>query len=82
MKLTILYFGRIGEELGTSQESIEVSGVSTVREVISTLRKNHAVLEKFSDDYFRIARNAKYAQPSDAVSDSDTIALIPPVSGG
>lgn len=82
MTVTVLYFGRIAEQLGTAQETVEVSTGVDVRSLIEILRKKHASLNAFPDEYFRVARNAKYAEPSEKISDGDTIALIPPVSGG
>lgn len=82
MKVTVLYFGRIGEHIGITREIVEVPDGSEISVFVSILRNNHAALNLFSDDYFRVARNAKYAAPSEKLSDGDTIALIPPVSGG
>ncbi|SDI31615.1 molybdopterin synthase sulfur carrier subunit [Alteribacillus persepolensis] len=76
--IKILFFARLQEEMGTESIEVEKAGY-TVRDVKEWLADNHQ-LSTISQTM--VAINEDYANDDDMVNESDTIAFIPPVSGG
>jgi sulfur-carrier protein len=82
MRIQILYFAAIKELLGVAGEAVELDGSSTdVAGVEAHLVRMHPELEGRLASV-RIAVNEAFAFPATRVEDGDTLALIPPVSGG
>ncbi len=83
--MTILYFARLRDEIGTSEEKLELpANVGTVAELMVWLRSqsdghDHAL---GTGAVLKVAVNQEYAAPDAAVSAHDEIAIFPPVTGG
>ncbi|SET67242.1 molybdopterin synthase sulfur carrier subunit [Oceanobacillus limi] len=75
--IRILLFAHLQDELGT--ESIEMDGEMTIKELKNNLLLDYPSLRL---DSVMVAVNEEYALDDDIVKSGDTIALIPPVSGG
>ncbi len=85
MKIKILFFASLREQLGTAAEELELPGgvatVGALREHLiarggtwaNAMAKNRAV---------RAAVNQDMAQPAAAIKAGDEIAFFPPVTGG
>ena len=85
MKLKILFFAGLREQLGTSSEEIELpASVSTVAALRSHLRARGGAYEKaFADKALvRIAVNQDMVPPSARIKPGDEVAFFPPVTGG
>ena len=85
MKLKILFFAGLREQLGTSSEEIELpADVSTVAALRSHLRSRGGAYEKaFADKALvRIAVNQDMVPPSARIKPGDEVAFFPPVTGG
>jgi sulfur-carrier protein len=85
MKVRILYFAALREQLGTPGEEIEVpAGVATVAALRSHLRgRGGAWRLAFADGkLIRMAVNQDMAQSSAAIKAGDEVAFFPPVTGG
>ena len=85
MKLKILFFAGLREQLGTSGEEIELpADVSTVAALRSHLRSRGGAYEKaFADKALvRIAVNQDMVPPSARIKPGDEVAFFPPVTGG
>lgn len=78
-KMKILYFAELRELLNQSTETIHLDTTLTVQEFESYLLKHHSELKSKK---FQIAVNEEFVRQDDIVQPGDTIALIPPVSGG
>ena len=78
-KMKILYFAELKELLNRSTETIHLDTTLTVQEFESYLLKHHSELKSKK---FQIAVNEEFVRQDDIVQPGDTIALIPPVSGG
>ena len=76
-KMKILYFAELKELL--NRETIHLDTTLTVQEFESYLLKRHRELKSKK---FQIAVNEEFVRQDDMVQPGDTIALIPPVSGG
>jgi molybdopterin synthase sulfur carrier subunit len=85
MKVRVLYFAGLREQLGTGVEELELpSGVSTVAGLRSHLmQRGGAWKNVFADKKLvRVAVNQDMAQPVSAIKAGDEVAFFPPVTGG
>ncbi len=78
MMIKILFFARLQEEIGKDSLNIEKAGL-TVDQLKQWLEKEHGLQ---SLDQTMAAVNEDYADGSEVLKEGDTVALIPPVSGG
>lgn len=81
MRIRVLFFGQLKDLVGRSSQEIELpdgASLETVfRHYASQLPKLAAL-----EGSVAMARNQRFAPPSEAVEDGDEVALMPPVSGG
>ena len=83
--MTVLYFARLRDEIGTSEETLEPpEHVHTVAELIVWLRDQseghaHAL---GPGTVLKVAVNQEYAGPDAPIGANDEVALFPPVTGG
>ena len=85
MKVKVLYFAALREQLGTSGEEVELpSGVATVAALRSHLRSRGGAWQLALADgkLVRMAINQDMAQPAAALRAGDEVAFFPPVTGG
>lgn len=85
MKVKLLFFAGLREQLGTPGEEIELpAGVSTVAGLRSHLRSRGGAYERaFSEKTLvRAAVNQDMVQPTAAIKAGDEVAFFPPVTGG
>ena len=80
MKITVLFFGITTDLVGVSSLDLEVSKALTIVDFKNLLKQNYATLDKI--DSYAIAVNESYATDEVVLKENDTIAVIPPVSGG
>ncbi|BCB02484.1 molybdopterin converting factor subunit 1 [Bacillus sp. KH172YL63] len=76
--ITVLLFAHLQEEAGTDKLSLPMDGV-TIEELKAELQNTHHLTRL---DAVMAAINEEYAGNEDTVQSGDTVALIPPVSGG
>jgi len=85
MKVKVLYFAALREQLGTPGEEIELpAGVGTVAALRSHLRGRGGAWELALADgkLIRSAVNQDMAPPMAALKTGDEVAFFPPVTGG
>jgi len=85
VKVRLLFFAALREQLGTAGEEIELpAGVTTLAGVREHLRARGGNFEKvFSGRALvRMAVNQEMAQPAASVKAGDEVAFFPPVTGG
>lgn len=85
MRLRILYFARLREAFGTSQETPELpAGVDTLGDLVDWLRARGGVwAEQLAPGRaYRMAVNQELAGAQTVLHDGDEVALFPPVTGG
>ena len=80
MKITVLFFGITTDLVGVSSLDLDVSKALTIVGFKNLLKQNYATLDKI--DSYAIAVNESYATDEVVLKENDTIAVIPPVSGG
>jgi molybdopterin synthase sulfur carrier subunit len=85
MKVKVLYFAALREQLGTAGEEIELpAGVGTVAALRAHLRGRGGAWQAALADgkLVRMAVNQDMAQASAAIKPGDEVAFFPPVTGG
>ncbi len=79
MQVNVLFFGIVADLLGTESLKMDFSG-KNILEFKEALALNHPVLQSYTN--YAIAINEHYATDEKLVTEGDTLAIIPPVSGG
>ena len=85
MKVKVLFFASLREQLGSSAEEIELpSGVGTVAALRSHLIARGGAWQSALAEgkLVRMAVNQDMAPPSAAIEAGDEVAFFPPVTGG
>lgn len=85
MKVKVLYFASLREQLGTAAEEIELpDGVGTVAALRAHLRSRGGSYELALSDrkLLRTALNQDMAPPTARLKPGDEVAFFPPVTGG
>lgn len=80
MKITILFFGIVTDLIGESTLTFEISNDSNVYDLKNELIETYPSLKNIHE--FAIAINESYANDNSIIKNGDTVAIIPPVSGG
>ncbi|ANC79325.1 molybdopterin converting factor subunit 1 [Fictibacillus phosphorivorans] len=76
----ILLFANLAQQAETEKVSIEVNSTLSVEEVRTLLQQKVGKLTGIENAL--VAVNEEYVELTDQVKDGDTVAFIPPVSGG
>lgn len=79
--IRLRYLARYAELLGVESEELELSGGSTVGDVVAAVRGKHPAAADLPAKPL-CAVNFRQARWSDPVSAGDEVALLPPVAGG
>jgi len=77
--INVKLFGIAKDIVGTSTLKI-AHQISTVDDLLGYLKSEYADFEKLTS--LLVAVNDEYALPTTEISDTDEVAIIPPVSGG
>jgi sulfur-carrier protein len=79
--VTLLYFAKVREAVGTGEEQIELPGsVATVADLVDWLATRHPI---FADrDRLRMAVDKVLARFDTDIRGANEIAFFPPVTGG
>jgi molybdopterin synthase sulfur carrier subunit len=77
MEINLLIFGQIADITGKS--AWKIAGIKDTNELIKNLEEQFPALSTTS---YSIAVNKKVIQGNKALNENDTIALLPPFSGG
>lgn len=80
MEIQLLFFGITEDIIGQKSMSLELKNNTTVGEVKNLLLNDFPKLKQYKS--FSTAVNMEYAEDSTILQSNDTLALIPPVSGG
>jgi sulfur-carrier protein len=85
MKIKVVFFAALREQLGISAEEIDLpAGVTTVAGLRSHLVQRGGAWQSVLADkrLIRVAVNQDMAQAGSALKPGDEIAFFPPVTGG
>jgi molybdopterin converting factor small subunit len=78
--MKILYFGYVKERLLTGEETVAISGQTTIAEFLA-----RHVAPRLGPEYISkisCAVNGDFAPADAKITDSDVLAVLPPFSGG
>jgi len=78
--MRVLLFAQIRQAMGTVSIELAIGEVD-VAQFWQTLNTKHPVLAQYKS-HVRLARNGEFVGNDARFTDTDEIALIPPVSGG
>ena len=80
MKITVLFFANLREKVKQDQIELELQGLS----VGDTMNQLKAMFPNIQPnlEHVHIALNEEYCTNDTVLKEGDTLALIPPVSGG
>ena len=77
MEIEIISFGKISEFIGSQR--IEVSGTGNTDEFKEHLERSYPMLKNLK---YKLALNNKIVQENLPIANNDTVAIMPPFSGG
>ena len=82
--MKILYFAKLKQLIGKSEETICIERKKKISQVINELKKRNDVYNfAFKEiNSLQYAVNCEYVDLDTFVTDSDELAIFPPVSGG
>ena len=80
MKYKINLFGITRDIIGGNIAEVEMSQSADVQTILGQLKTNYPKLQDIKS--LLVAVNSEYAESDLILSETDEIALIPPVSGG
>ena len=81
MTVELLLFAEVAEECGADRLSMHCAEGATVKQLIDDVGKAHPTIASRRDS-IAVAVNECYVDVEHVLKDGDTVALIPPVSGG
>jgi molybdopterin converting factor subunit 1 len=81
MRCEVLLFAQLAEAVGKDHLTIDLPDGAAAGDAIEVLAKGHAEIARMREA-LAIAVNERYGDAATRLGDGDTIALIPPVSGG
>jgi sulfur-carrier protein len=76
----ILLFASLAQQAGTQKVSLDINDSVSVEQIRSKLQVKVGELKGLENAL--VALNEEYVELTDEVKDGDTVAFIPPVSGG
>ena len=84
MKVTVLFFASLREQLGTAQEALELpAGVDTLAGLCAQLEARGGEWARaLAGTRVRMAVNQDMADAATRIKPGDEIAFFPPVTGG
>lgn len=81
--LTVRFFARLREELGTDSETLPCEAGQTAGDLLGLLASRGGPWRQLAGDQpVMIAVNQAMAKPATPVSPGDEVAFFPPVTGG
>ena len=81
MQCTVLVFAQLAEKLGTDRFLLDLAAGSSVTVALDKLAAAHPAIAELRP-VLAVAVNDCYRDTATTLNDGDTLALIPPVSGG
>lgn len=80
MDVTVKYFDYYRERVGKDSEKIQLDQGKRISDLIDMLMARYPGI--FNEKNLFVARNYRYADRGEALSDGDVVAIMPHVSGG
>jgi molybdopterin converting factor subunit 1 len=81
LRVNVLFFGRVRELIAIDEESVEISNGATLTDVFDLYAARFPRLAAFRASLVA-SRNQEFTAWDTPLAENDTIAFLPPVSGG
>ncbi|MEE9129735.1 MAG: MoaD/ThiS family protein [Phycisphaerales bacterium] len=81
MHCTVLLFAQLAESIGSDRLILQLPDGATIEHALNTLASQHEIIASMRDT-LAVAIDDCYCARNTTLNDGDTLALIPPVSGG
>lgn len=81
IRLNVLFFGRLREAVGHSQDSVEIAEGSSIEDLFAYFAARQPELAAYRRSLIA-SRNLEFAAWTAVLHAGDEIAFLPPVSGG
>ncbi len=81
MRCHVLLFASLADAAGEDRLELELADGATAQDALDALAARHPAIAE-AQSGLAIAINDAYCSPDRALADGDTLAIIPPVSGG
>lgn len=81
VRVKVLFFGRLKDIVGQSEESLDLADASTIEELFALYSRRVPELAKYRSSVVA-SRNQEFAAWDSALYSGDEVAFLPPVSGG
>ena len=81
MKCAVLLFSQLAEAIGSDRVTIELNDGATIEDALQELASQYEIIASMRDS-LAVAVDDRYCPLTTTLNDGDTLALIPPVSGG
>ncbi len=81
IRVKVLFFGRLKELIGSSEDSIELSCPADIETLFAKFSARNAQIQQYRSSLVA-SRNREFVAWETALSDKDEVAFLPPVSGG
>ena len=81
LRVKVLFFGRVRELVGLSEESLEVAKATTLHDLFQTYVERFPQISGFRSSLVA-SRNQEFAAWNSLLANGDEVAFLPPVSGG
>ncbi len=78
--VTVLYFAALREQRGLNEESLSLPTAVTIADLYASLAQQHQLT--LAQNQLRAAVNHNFCDWNQALVEGDTVAFIPPISGG
>lgn len=81
VRLKVLFFGRLKDVVGQSEESLDLADASTIEQLFALYCQRIPELSKYRSSLVA-SRNQEFASWDALLHSGDEVAFLPPVSGG
>jgi len=81
VRVKVLFFGRLKDVVGQSEESLDLSDASTIEQLFALYAGRTPELAKYRSSVVA-SRNQEFASWDSLLHSGDEVAFLPPVSGG
>ncbi len=81
MHCTVLLFAQLAESIGSDRLTLQLPDGATIESALNELAAQHEIIASMRDS-LAVAIDDRYCARNTPLNDGDTLALIPPVSGG
>lgn len=81
IRVKVLFFGRLKELLGYSEDSLEFQDAATIEQLFALFAARLPELAKYRSSVVA-SRNQEFAAWDTSLHSGDEVAFLPPVSGG